>query len=209
MPRPKWLNVPKRSVKAVKGKAVMKLPELINCINKNQVHYKNETLNVRDKAIVSLLMLSGLRVSELLKLKLSQFNLEGKDFIIIKDVETLKRGNQRDEIPLPKRGQLQVFTNHVEDWLIHIPTKDSFVIPTASGLGIHFHKPLSRQRTHVIVKAITGQFPHYLRMLTESYYGRIFKTNWALKDFMGLTDLRSTEPYVKTDWHDYAEKMLE
>jgi integrase len=194
----------------------MKLSELIYCINTNQVHYKNETLNVRDKALVSLLMLSGLRVSELLKLKLTQFYLEGKDFIIIKDVETLKRGNLRDEVPLPKRGQLEVFTNHVEEWLIHIPHKDkhgkpidSFVIPSASGLGIHFNKSLSRQRTHVIVKAITGKFPHYLRMLTESYYGRIFRTNWALKDFMGLTDLRSTEAYVKTDWHDYAEKMLE
>jgi hypothetical protein len=46
-------------------------------------------------------------------------------------------------------------------------------------------------------------------MLMETYYGRVFKTNWALKDFMGLTDLRSTEPYVKTDWRDYAEKILE
>jgi hypothetical protein len=61
----------------------------------------------------------------------------------------------------------------------------------------------------VIVKAITGKYPHYLRVLTETHYGKIFRTNWALKDFMGLTDLRSTEPYVKTDWHDYENKMLE
>lgn len=194
----------------------MKLPELIDCINNNQVKYKNATLHVRDKALVSLLMLTGLRVSELLQLRRDQFNLEGRDFIIIKDVITSKRGNLRDEIPLPRRGQLEVFTSHVDDWLIQVPTKDKFgnhincfVVPTASGLGIHFNQPLSRQRTHVIVKTITGKFPHYLRMLTESYYGRIFRTNWALKDFMGLTDLHSTEPYVKTDWHDYAEKMLE
>jgi hypothetical protein len=45
--------------------------------------------------------------------------------------------------------------------------------------------------------------------MCESHYGRIFQTNWALKDFMGLTDLRSMEPYVKTGWRDYESRMLE
>lgn len=34
-------------------------------------------------------------------------------------------------------------------------------------------------------------------------------TNWALKDFTGLTDLGSTGPYVKTEWKGYPDKMLE
>jgi hypothetical protein len=45
--------------------------------------------------------------------------------------------------------------------------------------------------------------------MCESHYGKIFRTAWASKDFMGLTGFRSTEAYAKTDWRDYAEKMLE
>jgi hypothetical protein len=48
----------------------------------------------------------------------------------------------------------------------------------------------------------TKKYPYYFRAMCESRYGRIFRTNWALEGFMGLTDLRSTEPYVKTDWRD-------
>jgi hypothetical protein len=93
-----------------------------------------------------------------------------------------------------------------------MPAQDSFIIPSASGIPrdvyIHWERSLSRQRLHVIIKFITGKYPHYLRVMCETYYGRIFRTNWALKDFMGLDDLRSTEPYVKTDWKDYADRML-
>lgn len=205
MPRPIWLNVKKRGVE--KEKLPMKLKELATCLEKNELPYKNGKLHLRDKAIVCLGVLSGLRVSEM-KISKGQFDFTDKKFLIIRDVSTLKRGVVREEIPCPRKGKLAPFTNILEEWLATLPTDDSQVIPSASGLGIFWNKPLSRQRIHVIVKALTGQYPHYLRMLAETHYGKIFRTNWALRDFMGLTDLRSTEPYVKTDWHDYADRML-
>lgn len=209
MPRPEWLNVTKRGVK--KERKLMKLSQLAKYLETRTLPYKTnfEMLHLRDQALISLLLLSGLRISEALKLRLSQFDLSDAKFAIIKDVETVKRGLPREEIPLPKEGQLSPFSEILFAWLLRVDGVDSFVFPPASIFGIHWNRALSKQRCHVIVKAITTKYPHYFRAMCESHYGRIFRTNWALKDFMGLTDLRSTEPYVKTDWRDYAEKMLQ
>jgi integrase len=193
----------------------MKLTELYEKIQTRQMPYKvePELLQLRDKALISLLVESGLRVSEARKIRKKQFNFSDANFIMIKDVETSKHGTTREEIPLPTKGALLPFTEIIREWLTNIPEKENFVIPSASGIpigeNIHWNKSLSRQRIHVIIKTITGKYPHYLRAMCETHYGRIFRTNWALKDFMGLTDLRSTEPYVKTDWRDYAQRILE
>ena len=198
----------KRGVKRIRK--LVTLTEVIDLLEKNKIPYKKHfELWQRDKALISLLLLSGLRINEALQLKRRQFDLSDKHFIIIRDVETSKRSLPREEIPLPLEGKLSPFTSILKEWLARIASPESYVIPSASMFGIHWNKPLSRQRSHYIVKALTGFFPHYYRSLCESHYGRIFKTNWALKDFMGLADLRSTEPYVKTDWRDYQEKMIE
>lgn len=198
----------KRGVKRIRK--LVTLAEVIDLLEKNKIPYKKHfDLWQRDKALISLLLLSGLRINEALRLRLKQFDFNDKHFIIIKNVETSKRGLTREEIPLPLEGKLSPFTFILKEWLSTIPSAENYVIPSASMSGIHWNKPLSRQRSHYIVKALTGFFPHYYRSLCESHYGRIFKTNWALKDFMGLADLRSTEPYVKTDWRDYQEKMIE
>jgi len=192
----------------------MKLPELYELLQSRVMPYKVEPdmLRLRDKAAISLLVETGLRVSEARKLRKGQFVFSDPNFIVIADAQTSKRGVAREEIPLPLKGAMSPFTSIVQEWILKIPAKENFALPTGSGMaktGILWNAPLSRQRIHVIVKAITGKYPHYLRAMTETHYGRIFRTNWALKDFMGLTDLRSTEPYVKTDWRDYANKMLE
>jgi integrase len=198
----------KRGVKKIRK--LLTLIEVYDLLEKNRISYKKHfELWERDKALIALLLLSGLRINEALRLKLKQFDFTDGHFIIIKDVQTSKKGLPREEIPLPLEGKLSPFTTILKEWLVKLPSSESYVIPSASMFGIHWNKPLSRQRSHYIVKQLTGFFPHYYRSLCESHYGRIFKTNWALKDFMGLTDLRSTEPYVKTDWRDYQQKMIE
>jgi len=198
----------KRGVKRIRK--LVALTEVTDLLQKNKIPYKKHfELWQRDKALISLLLLSGLRINEALRLRLKQFDFNDKHFIIIRDVYTSKKGFPREEIPIPLDGKLSPFTSMLKEWLAKIPAVENYVIPSASMFGIHWNKPLSRQRSHYIVKALTGFFPHYYRSLCESHYGRIFKTNWALKDFMGLADLRSTEPYVKTDWRDYQDKMIE
>ena len=54
---------------------------------------------------------SGLRISEALKIKRERFDFSDSDFIMIRDAETAKRGDVREEIPLPLKGQLSRFTD--------------------------------------------------------------------------------------------------
>jgi len=47
------------------------------------------------------------------------------------------------------------------------------------------------------------------RSQAESYYGKyVFNTPFALRDFVGVSDIESLGPYVKTQWRDYQEKLL-
>jgi len=43
----------------------------------------------------------------------------------------------------------------------------------------------------------------------ESYYGKyVFTTPFALRDFVGVSDIESLGPYVKTQWRDFKDKLL-
>jgi hypothetical protein len=36
----------------------------------------------------------------------------------------------------------------------------------------------------------------------------MFSIHLALRDFVGVTDIESLGPYVKTSWRDYEDKLL-
>jgi len=36
----------------------------------------------------------------------------------------------------------------------------------------------------------------------------VFNILFALRDFVGVSDIESLGPYVKTQWRDYQEKLL-
>jgi len=47
------------------------------------------------------------------------------------------------------------------------------------------------------------------RCQAESYYGKyVFNTPFALRDFVGVSDIESLGPYVKTQWRDYRAGLL-
>jgi len=163
---------------------------------------------LRDRAIVCLLILSGLRVSEAVQLKKLQFRVYKKK-IILANVKTLKKGLVRHKIILPKRGRLAWFTQVFEDWLRFVPSDDSYVFPSGNQFGFNWGKPLSRKRVFWIVKTTTHKFPHWFRGVCETIYGRlVFKSDaWKLKEFMGLKRLDSTTPYVKGSWEEDEKEI--
>jgi hypothetical protein len=103
----------------------------------------------------------------------------------------------RDEVPLPLRGPLSRFTRLVEDYLMLItdPKEKLF--------------NFGRSRAWQIVNYVTGEWCHWFRSQAESYYGKyVFTTPFALRDFIGVSDIESLRPYVKTEWRDYRDKLL-
>ena len=185
--------------------------ELYILVNRSGWQYKTnrEQFQFRDRALICLLVLTGLRISEALMLKRLQFRVYS-DRILVRNVRTLKRGKMRVKITLPKQGKLAPFTEVFERWLRLVPEEDCYVFPSGCAWGFRWNKPLSRKRAFWIIKTMTGRFPHWFRSVCETIYGRlIFNSDaWKLKEFMGLRRLDSTTPYVQGSWEEDEEKIF-
>ena len=172
---------------------------------------RKELFQLRDRALMCLLILSGLRISEAIRLKKMQFRIY-VDRILLLNVKTVKNGLMRPKIVLPKKGNLSFFTKVFEDWLVKVPNDESYVFPRGTSLRSRFlwDRPLSTKRAFWIIKTTTEKFPHWFRAVCENIYGKlIFKNDaWKLKDFMGLKRLDSTTPYVKGSWEDDENKIF-
>ena len=158
-----------------------------------------EFLQSRDHALVSLLALTGLRIQEALMLKAKQFKIR-RDRIRLISAKTLKRGMERSNITLPKKGALAPLTFIFEEWLLQVPNPECYIFPSAR-FGVQWDTPLGTTRAFWIIKATTGKFPHWYRAVCETVYGKLVYHNdpWKLKKFMGLQRLESTVPYVSTE----------
>jgi len=182
--------------------------ELETIINLSGWNYKTNIalFKLRDRALICLLILTGLRISEALRLRKLQFRVYDNE-IVLANAETVKRGLLRTKIVLPKTGRLGTFTLVFEEWLNTIPNEESYVFAKGTSLragSFLWDKPLSTKRAFWIIKTTTGKFPQWFRAVCETVYGRlIFKSDaWKLKAFMGLKRLDSTSPYVKGTWED-------
>jgi len=87
---------------------VKELTEIIEATNWDYKSEFRDLFRMRDKALVSLLLLSGLRISEALELKFSQVREQAKSFLLL-SVVTKKRGYVREKIVMPKEGSLGKF----------------------------------------------------------------------------------------------------
>jgi integrase len=160
--------------------------------------------HARDRALMSLLYLTCGRVTEVLSLKKSQFQLDmDPDFVIIVNMIVVKRKKKarktmpiRDEVPLPKRGPLAKFTKLVLNYLAMLEDSDAKLFM------------FGRRRAWQIVNYVTGKWCHFFRSQGESYYGKVFSNIFALKDFVMVTDAKTLSQYVKTDWREYRDRLL-
>ena len=187
------------------------LTDLHQTITKTQYPYKvnMHQLTQRDQALTAFFILTGVRNSETQTIKKKQTR-NYQTHILIKNIQSSKNGNLRDEIILPKTGGLAPFTQLFETWLNQIPDKENILFPAANINGQpNWNKPLSRQRIHRIIKTTTGMFPHWFRGVCETIYGKqIFQNDiYALQEFMGIKNLNSLTPYVNSQWRKYTQNI--
>lgn len=211
MPRPWLIGVKRRTNEDIKERLGIK--QIYDLMTSKEWPYKTQPdfYHTRDRALMSLLFLTAGRISEVLTLRKEQFDFEAdENFIVIRNMILVKRLKTRkgkpvrhrtapirDEVPLPLKGPLSRFTKPVQDYLdlIEEPKEKLF--------------EFKRHRAWQIVNYITGQWCHWFRSQAESYYGKyVYSTPFALRDFVGVSDIESLGPYVKTQWRDYKEKLL-
>ena len=211
MPQPWLLDVKRRTNEDIKER--LGIRQIYDLITSNKWPYRTQLdfYHQRDKALMALLFLTAGRISEVLSLKKEQFDFEAdRNFIVIRNMILVKRLKTRkgkpvrhrtapirDEVPLPLRGPLSRFTNLVQNYLNLIEDSKEKLFK------------FQRHRAWQIVNYVTGQWCHWFRSQAESYYGKyVFTTPFALRDFVGVSDIESLGPYVKTQWRDYQNKLL-
>jgi len=211
MPQPWLVGVKRRTLEDVK--AHLGLEQIYNLITSKAWPYKTDVENYcrRDLCLMALLFLTAGRISEVLSLTKEQFDFEADpNFLIIRNMILVKRLKTRkgkpvkhttapirDEVALPLHGPLSRFTMLTQDYV------QTLADPKQKLFNF------SRRRAWQIVRYITGEWCHWFRSQAESYYGKyIYTTPWALRDFVGVTDIESLGPYVKTNWKDYEDKLL-
>lgn len=191
----------------------MGLEQIFTLITSKTWPYKTDMENYyqRDRCLMALLFLTAGRISEVLSLTKEQFDFDADpNFIIIRNMLLVKRLKTRkgkpvkhstapirDEVALPLHGPLSRFTMLVQDYV--------------QSLGFASQKLFSfdRRRAWQIVRYVTHEWCHWFRSQAESYYGKyVYTSAFALRDFVGVTDIESLGPYVKTSWRDYEDKLL-
>lgn len=185
--------------------------ELYTLVNLQGWPYKTnrDEYQLRDRALISLLILTGLRISEALQLAKTQFRIYD-NYILLLNVKTLKKNKLRRRIILPKEGHFSPFTEIFEKWLSMVPKDDAYVFPRGSVKGFVWRTRLSRKRAFWIIKSMTHRFPHWFRAVCETVYGRIVfrRDAWKLKEFMGYNRLDSTSPYIGGSWEEDEDKIF-
>jgi len=160
----------------------------------------------RDRALLALLYLTGGRISEVLRLRKSQFDFDlDPNFVVIRDMVVVKRkksivakeGYPIREVALPLKGRLAAFTRLVIKYLELLDEDEKLF-------------KFTRQRAWQIVYYITGKWNHYFRSQAESYLGRyVFRRDpVGLAEYMGIKNVQTLREYVKTSWEDYKRELL-
>jgi integrase len=121
---------------------------------------------LRDRALVSLLYLGMLRVSEGLRLRRGQFEIE-ENVVKLHNVQLVKRKptnpEWRELVNLPMHGPRAPFTQFIIEQIEPIKDPEAFVFPGYSD------RHLGRGRAWSIVSTLTGKFNHAFRAFGEDY----------------------------------------
>ncbi len=178
---------------------------------KNVVNLK---AGIRDKALLSMLILTGLRISEILSITRDQIRQqEDLDFVVIHDIQISKRWIRKyDEdhnlisrtrepilrdVPLPKNGFFQPLTEYV---LRHLQTR-----PHSASVKLF---NISRQRAWQITNALTGKWNHYFRSMRISHLiNERNMSSVAVAKLLGVKESSTIDHYSKSEWKDHRDKL--
>lgn len=145
----------------------------------------------RDRTMLELMYCSGLRVSELLSLKVKQINLEKQI------IDVIGKGNKQRKVPVGEYA-LDFVKQYIEEHRIHNPGKKSNYL-----FLNRYGEPLSRQYFFLQIKKYAKEAgieedisPHTLRHCFATHMLENGAELRALQEMLGHTNLSTTQIYT-------------
>jgi len=156
---------------------------------------------IRDKALAELLYSSGLRLSEICRLNLSDLDLKERTCIVT------GKGNKTRIVPVGRKA-----IQAIRDWLIHrsdlIITKKTnteAVFLNIKGKRISPRSIQLRLEKLCQLRGIPGINPHMLR---HSFASHVLESSGdlrAVQEMLGHSDIGTTQIYTKLDFQHLAK----
>ncbi len=145
----------------------------------------------RDRTMLELMYCSGLRVSELLSLKVKQINLEKQT------IDVIGKGSKQRKVPVGEYA-LDFVKQYIEEHRIHNPGKKSNYL-----FLNRYGEPLSRQYFFLQIKKYAKEAgieedisPHTLRHCFATHMLENGAELRALQEMLGHTNLSTTQIYT-------------
>lgn len=174
--------------------------EILDSIRYGKLQPYKENLNDyarRDRALVCLCYLLAARISEVLRLKRSQFFVE-EDRVVVSAIKLSKRRKKdlarvseyRQEAWLPKSGNRSQLTLLVLEYLDTLRSEDQLF-------------PFGRKWAWRIIKEMTGITPHWYRAYGENYLYDVWEKDMiAVADYVKV-DIRTLPLYIRRSYAKY------
>ena len=192
------------------GKAEYKPPRVIHeIILRNDWPYKTrrDYYKVRDRALASILYLTGGRRNEVLRLKRSQFSEDpdDPDFLVVHSFWISKRKGGKHEvrdIPLPRVGVMAPFTQMVEEYLeLLTPEEKLFKFGPSRALDI------IKYMTHDPHSSEPGLWNHWFRAQSLSYMVNLLRSTIIVASDRGIKNPATLAHYYTGSWKEHKELL--
>ena len=185
---------PEDSIKEYKEPSLL-VQEIVTC----KCTDWNPFLELRNKALLSMLTMTGLRISEILHLTTDQIFLDDPNdpgFLIIKNILVLKKRKKRilNEMGIKKDGVYKPLIDILTQYLEQIKPGKLFNI--------------SRWYAWQIIKNITGKWPHYYRSQKMSNLVNTLKGAADATAAIMKVEARTVSHYYKSSWRDHKEELI-
>ncbi|BFD25024.1 MAG: tyrosine-type recombinase/integrase [Candidatus Parcubacteria bacterium] len=175
-----------------KNAAVAGLDELVKLLEFPSSHEKNQTIGKRNRAILEVLFSTGLRISELINLKIKDIDKEGRIFV-------LGKGKKERFVYLTSRAQ-----EHLEAYLsTRTDDSDYAFIPYRGQNAADRQKKLSAVYVQEMIKTYRELLninfpisPHSLRHGFATYLAEAGANPAAIQVLLGHESLETTTRYV-------------